>query len=128
MVNLKIPPWKITFLEGFLLGGVKRKSIAQMEKAQRLREEREKLAARKKGKTVVEKKVLGVGLPSLDDKNLLSELGKMKVLTPASLASTYGVRVSFAKDFLEELEKRRMVKLVSGCGRIKIYKPEVQAA
>ncbi len=109
------------------MGGQKRKSISAMEKAQRLREERER-AARRKTKAVIEKKVLGVGLPSFDDKELLNQLVKMKAITPSTIASTYGVRVSVAKDFLEELEKRGVVSLVEGCKRIKIYKPTVSAA
>jgi len=109
------------------LGGQKRKSISAMEKAQRLREERER-AAKRKAKTVVEKKVLKVGLPAFDDKELLNQLVKMKAITPSTIASTYGVRVSVAKDFLEELRRRGIVSLVTGCKRIKIYKPTVSAA
>jgi len=110
------------------MGGVKRKSLAQMEKAQRLREEREKAARKKVKATAFEKKILSVGLPNWDDKNLANQLEKMKVITPVSLASTYGVRVSVAKDFLEELERKGLVKLVEGCKRIKIYKPTISAA
>lgn len=109
------------------MGGQKRKSISAMEKAQRLREEKER-ATKRRAKAVIEKKVLSIGLPSFDDKELLNQLVKMKAITPSSIASTYGVRVSVAKDFLEELEKRGIVSLVESCKRIKIYKPTISAA
>jgi len=102
------------------LGGAKKKGLAQMEKAQKIKDEKEK-AERKKGKAAGEKKTLTPTLPRLDDKSLIPELEKMKALTPSTLASTYGVRVSAAKDFLEELEKRHVVSLVNGCRRLKIY-------
>jgi len=104
------------------LGGAKKRGLGKIEKAQRLQTQKEK-SAKKKGKPTPEKKPQTPKLPSFDDKSLVSELEKMRAITPSTVASTYGIRISFAKDFLEELEKRRMISLVIGCRRLKIYRP-----
>ncbi|WP_309492812.1 hypothetical protein [Candidatus Hecatella orcuttiae] len=105
------------------MGGGKKKGLSAMEKAQRLKEEKEK-AGRKKGKPAPSKKVsITYGFPEVDDETLTSELGKMKAVTPAALASAFNIKVSMAEDYLESLQKRGLVSLVRGCERLKIYKP-----
>jgi ribosomal protein S25 len=47
----------------------------------------------------------------------------MGVLTPYAVATRYGIRISAAKDFLEQLESNGAVQLVSGSHNLKIYKP-----
>ncbi len=42
---------------------------------------------------------------------------------PYSLASQFNVKLSVAKDLLEELERRKLVTLVGGNARIRIYQP-----
>jgi ribosomal protein S25 len=44
-------------------------------------------------------------------------------LTPYTVATRFGIRISAAKDYLEELEANGSVQLVSGSHNIKIYKP-----
>jgi ribosomal protein S25 len=46
----------------------------------------------------------------------------MGVLTPYAVATRFGIRISAAKDFLEQLEANGAVQLVSGSHNIKIYK------
>jgi ribosomal protein S25 len=46
----------------------------------------------------------------------------MGALTPYSIASQYNVRLSVARDILEELERRRLVTSVGGNTRIKLFK------
>jgi len=109
------------------LGGAKKKSLAQMEKQQ---EQQDAAAAKKpepakkaKGKTVAEKKsVGGIALPNFDDPKFNGELSKLGALTPYAIASQFNVRLSVARDILEELERRRLVKPAGGNARIKIYK------
>jgi len=105
------------------MGGAKRKGIAQAEKTQQIREEKKK--GKKKEKTGVEKKTQVGGLPKIDDKSLTAELKKMKAITPTTVSSAYSVRISAAKDFLEELERQGLVTFVEGCKRLRIYKPAV---
>jgi len=47
----------------------------------------------------------------------------MSVLTPYAVATRFNIRISAAKDFLDQLEKTGAVQLVSGSHNIKIYKP-----
>ena len=47
----------------------------------------------------------------------------MAAITPYALASQFNLRLSIAKDLLEELEKRNVVKLVGGNARVRIYQP-----
>ena len=53
---------------------------------------------------------------------IVNEAKKMKVLTPYAVASRFNVRISAAKDFLEQLEQIGAVEFVSGNHNIKIYK------
>ena len=61
--------------------------------------------------------------PDVKDAKIVAEVKKMNVLTPYAISSRYGVRISAAKDFLEQLESNGTIQLVSGSHSIKIYKP-----
>lgn len=106
------------------MGGAKKKSLAQMEKQQQLEDDKKPETTKKtKGKTVAEKKTsAGIGMPNLEDGKVLGELSKIGALTPYSIASQFNVKLSVARDILEELERRRLVKSVGGNTRIRIYK------
>jgi small subunit ribosomal protein S25e len=104
------------------MGGAKKKSLAQMEKQQDQQDKKPEPAKKAKGKTVAEKKTAGIGLPNLEDAKFMGELSKIGALTPYSIATQFNVRLSVARDILEELERRRLVTSVSGNARIKIYK------
>ena len=76
-----------------------------------------------KGKTVAEKKTPGgVGLRNFEDTKFTGDLSKLGALAPYAIAAQFNVRLSVARDILEELEHRRLVKPVGGNARIKIYK------
>jgi len=105
------------------MGGAKKKSMAQMEKQQVQTDTKKPEPGKKtKTKTVAEKKTAGIGVPNIDNEKIIGELGKMGALTPYSIASQFNVRLSVAKDILEELERRRLVTSVGGNTRIKIFK------
>jgi ribosomal protein S25 len=104
------------------MGGAKKKNMAQMEKQQVQQDKKPEPTKKAKGKTVAEKKTAGINLPNLDDAKFVGELSKIGALTPYSIASQFNVRLSVAKDILDELERRRLVTSVSGNARIKIYK------
>jgi ribosomal protein S25 len=61
--------------------------------------------------------------PDAKDGKIISEIKKMNVLTPYAVSTRFGVRISAAKDFLEQLEANGLVQLVSGSHNMKIYKP-----
>jgi len=105
------------------LGGAKKKSMAQMEKQQVQTDKKPEPA--KKGKSkgpMPEKKAASISLPNFEDEKFIGELSKMGALTPYSIASQFNVRLSVARDILEELERRRMVKAEGGNARIRIYR------
>ncbi len=104
------------------MGGAKKKSLAQMEKQQVMKEETPKKKEDKKLKSAAEKKAGSITMPNLSSNEFLSELSKMKAVTPYELASKYGVKFSIAKNALEELEKRGVIELVAGSSRLQIYK------
>lgn len=101
------------------MGGAKKRTIAQMEKTQKVKEE--KSGVKKKGKQGFEKKTPGSAVSKLDEKMVLSELTKMKAITPSSVASQFGIRVGAAKEYLKELAGRGIISLAGGSSRVKIY-------
>jgi len=101
------------------MGGRKKLTLKQMERMQRRREQREE----KPRVTAAEKKKKpGVIPPDPRSEKVIDEIRKMRVLTPYAVASRFNLRLSIAKDFLEELEHRGIVEYVSGSRNIKIYK------
>ena len=108
------------------MGGKKKLGIKQMEKQQVTQDESKAAGDKKKEKAgpPKERKALGILPPDSKDTKILAEVKKMGVLTPYVIATRYGVRMSAAKDFLEELEANGTIQLVSGSHSLKIYKPK----
>lgn len=104
------------------MGGKKKLSLSQMERMQMRKDEEEKKKKEKDKATVKEKKLPGILFPDLKGEKLAEELKKMRVLTPYTVASRFNIRISVAKDLLEQLEDDGVVQLVSGNHNIKIYK------
>jgi small subunit ribosomal protein S25e len=108
------------------MGGKKKLGLKQMERMQS-KEDEEKAKDKKKEKagTPKEKRttIIGVVAPDVKNEKIVGEIKKMNVLTPYAVATRFGIRISAAKDFLEQLEANGAVELVSGSHNIKIYKP-----
>ena len=106
------------------MGGKKKLGIKQMEK-QQVKEDEDKSKEKKKEKAgpPKERKTVGIMPPDAKNEKIVSEVKKMNVLTPYAVATRYDIRISAAKDFLEQLEANGAVQLVSGSHNIKIYKP-----
>ncbi|OLD01671.1 hypothetical protein E6H29_10645 [Candidatus Bathyarchaeota archaeon] len=107
------------------MGGAKKKSMAQMEKEQDQKDKKEEPGQQKKakGKQVMEKRARGLQAPDVSDPKFVSEVQKMSAITPFSLATQFNLRLSAAKDILEDLEKKRLIAVVGGNARIRIYQP-----
>ena len=106
------------------MGGQKKRSLKQIERAQARRAEADKTEKKKKEKkTITKEKIIGILPPSVKDKKIVNEVKKMKVLTPFAVSTKFNLRISAAKDFLEQLEQIGAIELVSGNHTIKIYKP-----
>jgi len=104
------------------MGGKKKLTLKQMERMH------EKTAPPKKesksgGGSASEKKVAGIILPDIRSEKVLSELKKLKVLTPYTVASRFDLRLSVARDMLDELQQKGVIQFVSGSRNTKIYKP-----
>ena len=94
-----------------------------MEKARTRKSAQKESKPSKPSKRVTEKKTAGIVSPDYRSQKVISELKKMKVLTPYTVASRFDLRLSAAKGFLKELEKRGFIEYVSGGANLKIYKP-----
>lgn len=101
------------------MGGKKKLTLKQIERMQK------RQAPTKEGKSggsSAEKKVAGIVPPDPKSEKVISQLKKIRVLTPYTVASSFDIRLSVARDFLEELEKRGAIEFVSGSKNLKIYK------
>jgi small subunit ribosomal protein S25e len=110
------------------MGGKKKLSLKQMERMQDKSPAPKKEKEGKEGKagsggSAPDKKVAGITMPDLKSDKLINEIKKLKVLTPYTVASRFELRLSVARDVLEELEQRGVVQFVSSSRNTKIYKP-----
>ncbi len=102
------------------MGGKKKLTLKQME---RMQKKEPKGKEKGSGGSATEKKVAGIIPPDPRSKEVADQLKKMRVLTPYAVATRFDLRLSVARDFLEELEKQGIVEFVSGSKNIKVYKP-----
>ena len=106
------------------MGGKKRLGLKQMARIQAKRDKEEKDKKKKeKAAPSKQRRTIGVVPPDAKNEKIVSEVKKMNVLTPYAVASRFNIRISAAKDFLEQLEQNGAVQLISGNHNIKIYKP-----
>lgn len=102
------------------MGGKKKLSLKQMERMQARKDETKE--EKKQSTAPKEKKAYGILPPNVRSESFLNELKKLKVLTPYTVASRFNLRLSVAKDMLEELRQRGTIQFVSGSRNLKIYK------
>jgi ribosomal protein S25 len=108
------------------MGGKKKLGLKQMEKQQddKSSEDKQKDAKKEKKSGPPQKKTtIGVMIPDVKDAKIVAEVKKMGVLTPYAVSTRFGIRISAAKDFLEQLEANGAIQLVSASHNLKIYKP-----
>lgn len=105
------------------MGGKKKLGLKQMEKQQddKAVDDKSKKKEEKKGPPQ-KKTTIGIMVPDVKDQKIVAEVKKLGVLTPYAVATRYGIRISAAKDFLEQLETVGAIQLVSGSHNLKIYK------
>ncbi|MGD0202897.1 MAG: hypothetical protein ABSC20_03205 [Candidatus Bathyarchaeia archaeon] len=105
------------------MGGKKKVGIKQMEKQQVKEDETKEAKKKEKAGPPKERRATGIMAPDAKNEKIVGEIKKMNVLTPYAVATRYNIRISTAKDFLEQLEANGAVQLVSGSHNLKIYKP-----
>jgi len=103
------------------MGGKKKLTLKQRERMQEKKDDREKKGG--KGGGMPEKKAPGIVPPDPKSEKVVGEIKKMKALTPYTVATRFNLRLSVAKDLLDELAQRGVIQYVSGGKSLKIYKP-----
>ncbi len=104
------------------MGGKKKQSVKKIERTQtRSGERKETKPSGSPSKR--EKKTAGIILPNPRSEKIINEIKKMKTLTPFAVASRFNLRLSVAKDLLEELEHKGVIQFVSRSRNLKIYMP-----
>jgi ribosomal protein S25 len=106
-----------SFGETEMGGGKKRQTLRKMERTQK------RTSIPKKGGSsgsASEKHIGGIVPP--DAENVLSQIRKMRAITPYAVASRLDLRISVAKDLLQQLERKGKIEYVSGSKKLKIYK------
>ncbi len=103
------------------MGGKKKQSVKQMSKAQG------KKPAKKEKRATVQpaerKSVPGITLPNLKGDKALSEIKRLKVITPSVIAARFNLRLSIAKNLLKEMERQGLIEFVSKSSTLRIYRP-----
>lgn len=102
------------------MGGVKKKSLASMEKTQDSQDAGQEQAA-PKGKKAKEqkgapqqKRQLAFLPPKMSDADLIKTLTPLKAITAYSASRALGVNASIATAVLRELESKQMLKKAGG--------------
>jgi len=109
------------------MGGKKKLGLKQMERMQDKKDDEDAKKKEKdkdkKGPPKEKRTTINVIPPDAKNDKVIAEIKKMPVLTPYAVATRFNVRISAAKEFLEQLEQNGAVQLVSGSHSLKIYKP-----
>jgi len=105
------------------MGGKKKLSLKQIERTQDKKgtEDKEKKKKEKAG-APKERKPSSVVAPDAKSDKTIGELKKMHVLTPYAVATRFNIRISAAKDLLDQLQENGTIKYVSGNHNIRIYR------
>ena len=103
------------------MGGVKKKSLASMEKSQDSTESGQEQAAPSKGKKAKEQKAapqqkrqLAFLPPRISDAEMMKSLSPLKAITVYSASRALGVNASIASTLLKDLEAKSMLTRVGG--------------
>jgi len=105
------------------MGGKKKLTLKQMERASEKKDEAGTKRGGKSSGPGPEKKAPGITPPDLKSDKVIGEIKKMKAVTPYGVASRFNLRLSVARDMLEELAQKGIIEYVSGSKSLKIYKP-----
>lgn len=103
------------------MGGKHKKSITQMEKQQMLA--KLKALRGKRKYEVMEKTVRSILISDELISQIRNEIHNMRYITPSSIALKYNLRISVAKDLLEQLENEGEIMRITKNRRIIVYKP-----
>ena len=98
-------------------GGKKKQTLRKMDRTQ---SKTKTPKTNNSPRSASERHIGGIVPP--DTQNALSQMKKMRAITPYAVASRLDLRLSVAKGLLQQLERKGMIEYVSGSKNIKIYK------
>lgn len=104
------------------MGGKKRLTLKQLEKQSR-KQAKQRRSRASDAITPRDKKAPGIIPPDIKDSKVIEEVKKIKVLTPYAVASRFNIRLSTARDLLEQLEEKGVIRFVSRSRNVRIYTP-----
>lgn len=103
------------------MGGVKKKSMASMEKKQESQDEAQQPGQPQKGKKVKEQKAtpqqqkrLPFLVPKMTDAEMAKVLAPLKAITVYTASRALGVNASIATGVLRDLEGRKVLSRIGG--------------
>ena len=103
------------------MGGVKKKSLASMEKSQESAGTAQEQAASPKGKKAKEqksapqqRKQLAFVAPKMSDADLVKSLTPLKAITVFAASRALGINASVAAGLLKDLESKSMIRKAGG--------------
>ena len=106
------------------MGGKHGRTISQIEKQQKLAQmiAEGRRPGRRRGE-VIEKAVRDIIISEDSIEQLRQEILKMPCITPSAVALKFNLRLSVAKDLLEEMARKGDLVLIAKNRRLAIYKP-----
>ena len=100
------------------MGGVKKKSLASMEKSQESQDEGQEEAKGKKSKeqkaAPQQKRQLAFLPPRMSDAEMMKSLFPLKAITVYTASKALGVNASVAATLLKDLEAKEMLRRAGG--------------
>jgi small subunit ribosomal protein S25e len=113
------------------MGGTKKKSISQADKAQSAQDNAQGAGAKKpEKKTAKEAKLAqqqakqqALLVPKMDEKQLLKTLAPLKAITVYGASRALGLNAAIASQTLRNLESKNVIKKVGGYSGHYVYAP-----
>lgn len=103
------------------MGGKKKRALKKAERVQKKKPSKKE--KKTSGAPREKATVPGITPPDMKNESFVNELKKMKVITPFSVASRYDLRLSVARGFLRDLERKGLIRFVSKSRNLRIYTP-----
>ncbi|MFB0523211.1 MAG: hypothetical protein ACETV1_05575 [Candidatus Bathyarchaeia archaeon] len=100
------------------MGGGKKKQT--LKKTERVQKRTRTPKTTSSPRSTSEKSIGGIAPP--ETTSALSQIKKMRAITPYAVASRLDLRISIARDLLQQLERKGEIEYVSGSKNLKIYK------
>jgi len=102
------------------MGGVKKKPLSAIEKAQRRREEEEK--RKRKGAAATTAKEQTQVVLSLSDDEVVKQIAPLKAVTTYSVARMFNIKASVANQIIKSLVEKGRLEKVGGFSGHYVYR------